>query len=75
MCMVLMGQEAAGVSNDLNCLVHNVTGHTSGTFNSSLGTVFSLQVYQGYDLIDEQFFSKDSKSSGSQKSSGMCIYV
>ena len=73
MCMLLMGHDASSVSNDMNCLLHNVTGRTSDTFNSSHGTIFSLQVYQGYDLIDEQIFTKDSKSNGSPKSSGMSL--
>ena len=75
MCMLLIGQEVSSVSNDLNCLLHNVTGRTSDTFNSSLDTVFSLQVYQGYDLIDEEIFTKDSQSNGSPKSSSMSCYL
>ena len=70
-CMLLMGQESSSMSNDLNCLLHNVTGHTSDTFNSSQGTVFSLQVYQGYDLIDEQRFTKESDSGSSKSSKGI----
>ena len=74
-CMLLMGQEASSVANDQDCLLHNVTGRTSDTFNSSYGTIFSLQVYQGYDLIEEHIFTKDSKSRGSTKSSGMSLYL
>ena len=70
-CMLLLGQESSGLSNDLNCHLHNVTGRTSDTFNSSQGTVFSLQVYQGYDLIDEQRFTKDSDSDSSKSSKGI----
>ena len=69
-CMLLMGQESSSLSNNLNCLLHNVTDRTSDTFNSSLGTVFSLQVYQGYDLIDEQGFSMVSNGGGSKNKSG-----
>ena len=67
-CMLLLGQESSSMSNPVNCHLHNVTGRTSGTFNSSLGTVFSLQVYQGYDLIDEQGFSMGSNGGSKNKS-------
>ena len=72
-CRELAGDKASSMSNDLNCFLHNVTGRTNIIFNSSLGQVFSLQVYQGYDLIDERRFTTDSKKSGSPKSSGRCL--
>ena len=72
-CMLLMGQETSSLSNDMNCILHNVTGSSSDTFNSTLGTVFSLQFYQGYDLIDERSFTIPSKRGGSSTSSGMCL--
>ena len=69
-CMLLLGRESSSMSNSINCHLHNVTGHTNDTFNSSLGTVFSLQVYQGYDLVDEQEFSMGSNGGGSKNKSG-----
>ena len=69
-CMLLLGQESSSMSNPVNCHLHNVTGRTSETFNSSLGTVFSLQVYQGYDLIDEQSFQMGSDKGNTKGDSG-----